>query len=174
MSDPLIQIYEIQQSKIAEANRRTEAARARRQRTINAFRNSGLPAMFIEFADVPLAADVAKRTFLKKYGELCWAPYDPRATNTNEISLRKPCGSDRSARWWCAENDMGHMTYYFNNGESYGRDTHCDQPEGEWLNFFIQHAAEACDPAAIAEMMQKRTPSAPKVNAKPAKRKILA
>lgn len=164
MTDALAKIYNQQQAEIAEKNRQQQLAREKHQREVHAFQTSGIPALFIELADVPNRPEIK---FRKTFGEMTYTHYDPRTNkNRHEISVINENGN-YAGRWWCAESpDTGRMKYcHEHNNQRLDSNT----PEGPWLDAFIEFAARVCDPAAIAELHGK--PQAP-AGAKVGKRKL--
>lgn len=160
MSEALAQIFAAQQREINEQERRRQLARAQQEREILAFQNSGLPDIFRAIAAVLVREDVRQRIYKTKFEETTWDHCkSPRAKDMTFVS---PNGSSGSGpRWWCVESpDSGRIKYIYNNGVSYKNDEVFDQPEGPWLNAFIEYAARVCDPDAIAQKMAETPTSA--------------
>lgn len=160
MSDALTQIYAMQQHERNEKERAQLAAQAKRAREAAAFRTSGVPALYMEFADVPLRADVQSRTFKKTVAQMTWQHCDPRVpanANIREMSFSSHYGGDSAPRWWCEESADSNRMIYFHapNGNTATR-AYYYEPNGPWLAAFVEYLAKVCDPDAIAEKMRTR------------------
>ena len=105
MSDALARVFALQQREINEQERQRQIALAQREREINAFMNSGLPAIYIEFSDVPLKEEAQRRTYKKMFAECTWAHCDPRVKRVSEMSFLAVGGNGSGPRWWCKENN---------------------------------------------------------------------
>lgn len=169
----LAQVYALQQKELAQKAAAQQAARAKYQREIAAFQNSGLPDMFRQFATMPLRTEVQQRTYQKDFQSLAWSDQNPgNNPKMKDVSLRCLHGNN-GPRWFVDESlDTGRMRYCYSSGRS-GCHTECfDTPAGPWLNEFIEYAAKACDPTAIADELQKpREPVDPQT---PQRRKLIA
>ena len=133
-------------------------ALAKREREITAFMNSGLPALYTEFADVPLKADAQGRLYKKTFAECTWQHCDPRSKRVSEMSMTAPGSiSGHAPRWWCKEDpDSGRMFYYYSEIGSYASFTVFErEPSGKWLDAFIEYVAKLCDPVVVARRMSE-------------------
>jgi hypothetical protein len=160
MSDALTQIYAMQQQERNEQERARLAAQAKRNREGAAFRTSGIPALYMEFAAVPLRSDVQSRTYKKTVAEMTWQHCDPRVpanANIREMTFSSHYSGDNNPRWWCEEiADSGRMIYFYaQNGNTSAR-VYYNEPNGPWLAAFVEYLAKICDPDAIAEKMRTR------------------
>jgi hypothetical protein len=158
MSEALARIFALQQREINENERARQALIAQNEREVRAFMDSGLPAIFIECADVPLSHNAQQRHYKKTLGECAWAHHDPRKTRMKEISL--PCiggGTGSGPRWWCKEDaDSGRMVYCYNATGSYSGATVWEkEPNERWVGPFIEYIAKMCDPQAIADKLSE-------------------
>ena len=158
MTDPLTQIYVQQQRELNEIERHRRLQAAKREREINAFMTSGLPAMFIEFADIELRSEVVARVYKKYVGNLTWDHCDPRTNRVSAMSLKSPYGGDRDQRWRCEEDaDSGNMRYFISGD---GRGPERAVTQDDWLQAFVDYLARACDPSAVAHRVQERQQNA--------------
>jgi hypothetical protein len=143
MSNALAKIYNRQQEAIAVKTQKEQAARDKQQREITAFQNSGIPALFIELADVPLVDNRACRTL----GDRVYSYGDPRRNSrSRELALHSGSGQ----RWWCEESpDSGLMRYAYGDN---GGTNYYSTAEGPWFDSFLEYVARVCAPAAIAQL----------------------
>jgi hypothetical protein len=158
MSEALAKIYALQQREINDNERARQALIAKNQREINAFMTSGLPAIFIECAGVPLSSDSQQRHYKKTLGECAWVHQDPRHKRIKEIALPAIGGAGGSGpRWWCQEDaDSSRMVYCYNATGSYSGATVWEkEPNERWVGPFIEYIAKMCDPQAIADKLSE-------------------
>lgn len=162
MSDALTQIYALQQRQLSEQERARLAARAKRDREVAAFRTSGIPALYMDFADIPLRDDVKARTYKKTVAQMTWQHCDPRQrTNTqiSEMTFASSHGGDSSPQWGCREDaDSGRMIYFHAPTGNYANRDYYYEATGPWLDAFVEYLAKICDPNAIAEKLRARQP----------------
>lgn len=156
MSNALTKIYALQQRELNEQERRRQQQIAKQQRVAAAFNTSGLPDIFVEFRDVPLRSNVQQRVYKRTIAELCYDSSTP-PNNRYSLSFASINGSSNGRRWYCEENpDTGDMRYCYNDGlqiKIYS------QPQGAWLDHFIEYMAAAADPTIIANRIQTATPA---------------
>lgn len=157
MSDALARVFAIQQREINENERARQIAIAKREREINAFMNSGLPAMYTEFADVPLKADAQQRLYKKTFAECTFSHCDPRSKRVSEMTMTSIGSSGSGPRWWCKEDpDSGQMRYYYSEIGSYSGFTVSErEPTGKWLDAFVEYIAKLCDPVVVARRLSE-------------------
>jgi hypothetical protein len=158
MSEALAKIYALQQREINDNERARQALIAKTEREVGAFMNSGLPAIFIECADVPLDNSAQQRHYKKTLGALVWAHQDPRHKRIKEMSLPSVGGSGGSGpRWWCKEDeDSGRMVYGYSPTGSYSGVTVWEkEPNERWVGPFIDYIAKMCDPQAVADKLSE-------------------
>jgi hypothetical protein len=156
MSSALTQIYALQQRELNEKERQRQHQIAKQQRVVAAFNTSGLPAIFAEFRDVPLRPDVRARVYKKTIVDLTYDSETP-PNNRRSMAFASINGASQGKRWYCEEDpDSGKMRYCYYSGtqtEVYS------QPQGSWLDHFIEYMAAAADPDAIARKIQTTEPA---------------
>lgn len=159
----LNKVYELQQKELAAKSAAEKAANAKHQREVAAFQNSGLPEIFRQFADIPLRTEIRQRIYLSDFKALAYSsPHPGNNPRMKDVTLRCLYGNN-GPRWWCVESpDTQRIKYAYSSGRA-GSGTNCfDAPSGEWLDAFIEYAAKACDPAAVADALQQpREPAEP-------------
>lgn len=157
MSEALAKIFALQQREINDNERARQAFIAQNEREISAFMNSGLPAIFIECADVPLSHDAQQRHYKKTLGECTWPHQDTRKHRVKEISMSSIGGNGSGPRWWCKEDaDSGRMVYCYNATGSYsGATVWAHEPDERWIGPFIEYIAKMCDPQAVADKLSE-------------------
>lgn len=164
MSEALARIFALQQREINEIERQRQLARAQHEREIAAFQNSGLPEIFRTLADVPVRNDVRQRIYKSTFGDLAWDHCNPRKVPRAKELLCVSLGgsSGASPRWWCQESrDTGRVKYCYNDGVSSRTTSEFDTCDGTWLATFLEYAAKACDPEAIAQKMSATAADTP-------------
>jgi hypothetical protein len=155
MSEALARVFALQQREINEQERQRQLAEAKRTREINAFMNSGLPAIYNEFANLPLREDVKARLYKRQFAECTYQHCDTRNKRVSEMSFASNGGSGSGPRWWCAEDrDSSRMRYMYSATGSYSLcDVHSAEPSGPWLDAFIEYVSKLCDPRAVADAL---------------------
>ena len=172
MSEALARIFAIQQREINEQERRRQLERAKHMREVAAFQNSGLPDILRTLADVPCRKDVQQRIYKNNFSDTTWDHC--KSPGAKDITCMNLYGGGSGPRWLCVESpDSGRMRYIYNSGVSVRTDEAFDRPDGPWLDAFLEYAARACDPEAVAQKMAA-TPPAPTTDAQPARRRLQA
>lgn len=156
MSSALTKIYALQQRELNEKERQRRQQLAKHQRVVAAFNTSGLPDIFAEFRGVPLRPDVRQRVYKQTIAELTYDSDTP-PNNRHSMSFTSINGSSNGRRWYCEESrDSGNMQYCYYDGV---QTKIYSQPQGSWLDHFIEYMAAAADPAVIASRIQTTTPA---------------
>lgn len=151
MSEALTKIYALQQRELNEKERQRQQQIAKHQRVVAAFNTSGLPEIFAELRDVPLRPDVRQRVYRQTVAELTYDSSTP-PNNRHSMTFAAINGSSSGRRWYCEEDpDSGHMRYIYYDGLQTKLYV---QPQGPWLDQFIEYLAAAADPSVIANRIE--------------------
>lgn len=154
MSDALTKIYALQQRELNEKERRRQQQIARQQRVAAAFNTSGLPDIFAEFRAVPLRPDVRQRVYKQTVAELTYDGDTP-PNNRHSMSFVAINGGSHGRRWYCEEDhDSGNMRYCYYDAV---QTKVYSQPQGPWLEHFIEYIAAAADASVIENRIRTAT-----------------
>ena len=151
MSETLTKIYALQQRELNEKERQRQQQLAKHQRVVAAFNTSGLPDIFAELRGVPLRPDVQQRVYKQTVAELTYDGDTP-PNNRHSMSFVAINGGSHGRRWYCEEDhDSGNMRYCYYDGRWTKVSS---QPQGPWLDQFIEYLAAAADPSVIANRIE--------------------